>query len=246
MHPGDPLLTMNEAEDMMLKWREAIDKKIPYSFLRMGDREIAVCAQEVLTFDLISKHYRWIGNPKFIGVPLPNIELKDQLVAAYRGANAMGILVQANWYFYPLSQLLISYYGFRPEDFVYAFANAYISKKKMFYKLFRSDRILLVGSKSDQFKEVLENRYRFKNIVGTVPVRGFPDVPNVKSQMQNIDFDIAIISAGVSGKILADYAKNLGRVGIDYGSGADTAIQAHQEGLSAWKLEGFAKHYSGF
>ncbi|CEG25514.1 GT-D fold domain-containing protein [Bacillus sp. B-jedd] len=243
MYQGDHLLTLHYAEEIMERWRQAIDQGIPHSFLRLGDCEVAVCAQNFLVPELNEKH-PIAHNPSYCGVKYPNLEAKERLIESLRNADILGLLVHEDWYFYPLSSMILSFYDIKPKDFAYAFANAYIAKSKQFYDMFKNDKILLIGNKSEQYKDVLEKRYGFTDIQGTLMVNGFSSVSEVCEKMKTFDFDITFISASVPAKLLADHAKKMGRVGIDFGSGFDTAIQADKHGLHAWEFDGFAKNYS--
>nr|WP_109998515.1 MULTISPECIES: hypothetical protein [Paenibacillus] len=67
--------------------------------------------------------------------------------------------------------------------------------------------------------------------------------------MENIHkktpWKLALVCAGAPGKVLAIKAKELGSVGVDFGSGADVAIQADNENLYAWDYEGFPDYWEG-
>ncbi len=128
----------------------------------------------------------------------------------------------------------MQYYGLRPSRYFYAFENAYISKLENFYRWFKDVPILLVGGKADGYRAVLERRYGWTGIVGTVPHWRWESLGRSRAAMQQFDYRVAIVGAGVAGKILTADAKSAGHVGIDLGSGIDTCIQSDADGVDAW------------
>lgn len=135
--------------------------------------------------------------------------------------------------------MICLYYDIRPKGYFYAFENYYLSKFQPFYEAFKDVRVLLVGAKAEQYREVLERRYGWRGIVGTVNCHNQSYVHQAISEMSNFDYDMALVCAGAPGKTLTLHAKRMGKVGIDFGSGADTAIQSDRDGKYAWEWDKF-------
>ncbi len=224
-------------DELLEQWRVAVELDIPHASIRIGDGEACIAAhEEILTMNFIRETYNWINNINYCGVTLPNMDARIRLIAALKQADFIGILHQLNWWGWrPLSDMVIKYYDIQPEKIFYAFDNVNISKMPRFYDTFKNTRILLVGNKARKYKEVLERRYEWKRIVGTVECQNWTMVDAAINKMDHYDYQLAIVSAGVPAKVLAAHAKLTGHVGIDFGQGTDGCIVADMKGLNTWE-----------
>ncbi len=221
------------ASELLTAWRQIVGGSGAHCSLRIGDVEAAVAAHEaILTMDFVRRHYPWIDN--YYGLRLPDPRARERLVAALRQADFLGVLIQPEWYFRPLAEMVVSYYEIRPEKRFYAFENLYVSRQRLFYESFCDTPVLLVGGKATRWKEVLERRYGWRGIVGCVYHWNWAELDQAIAAMDRVPYRMALVSAGMAGKILAAYAKATGHVGIDLGSGADACIQADADGTYAW------------
>lgn len=231
-------LTTRELFD---KWKTITISDKPHASIRIGDGEVPVAThEEMFTMKFLNKTYAWVqtNDISYCGITLPNHEAREQLIHSFRQANCIGILSQTDrWVFKPAADMVIQYYDLQPEYFFYAFDNYFISTYPEFYDFFKDKKILIVGAKSKYLKQVLENRYGWVNIVGTVDCPNWSYVNAAKKQMDLYDYRVALVSGGIPGKILTAHAKSKGNVGIDFGSGADTCIEADADGLYAWEME---------
>lgn len=223
------------------KWKQIADSNQPHASIRIGDGESTVAAhEEILTMDFINKEYPWVQSKdlSYCGVTLPNADARRQLVNALRQADFLGILSQTeNWMFKPLSDMVVQYYGLNPQSYFYAFDNYVISTLKDFYDFFRTTSVLLVGSKAKCLKEVLEKRYGWTGIVGSVNCPDWTYLESAKKEMDQYQYRMALISAGIPGKILTAYAKFKGNVGIDFGCGTDMCLESDAMGLYTWEMK---------
>lgn len=229
-----------EVHELVDLWKGFLVNRIPHASLRMGDAEAIVAAHDtILTMEFIRKACLWVNSSAYTGVILPNALAREQLIQAYREADFLGSLYQEHsWVWRPLYDMIMFFYDIKPKKTFYAFANFHIAKTEHFYNTFKNNKVLLVGSKSKKYKEVLERRYGWTGIVATIDCADWSHIKTAKHEMKNIDFDIAFISCGTCAKILSVHVKSLGKVGIDFGSGADTCIQADDIGLNAWNWDG--------
>jgi hypothetical protein len=236
---NNPLFDIEVSEIVDL-WKGFVVNRTPHASLRIGDAEAIIAAHDtILTMEFIRKACMWFDNPAYTGVTLPNAIAREQLIQAYKEADFLGSLYQQHsWVWRPIYEMVMLYYDIKPKRTFYAFANFLVAKTNHFYNTFKDDKVLLIGSKSKQHREVLERRYGWTGIVGAIDCIDWYQVNKAKEEMENIDFDIAFSSCGTCAKILSIHAKNLGKVGIDFGSGTDTCIQADDIGLYAWEWHG--------
>ncbi|WP_027398647.1 GT-D fold domain-containing protein [Anaerovorax odorimutans] len=230
-----------QTEELLEKWIEIIESKVSHASIRIGDGEAAVAAHEkILTMDFVNKVYPWVRkkNICYCGVILPNKDIREQLIWSLRQADFLGVLSQTSrWVFKPIADMIIEYYKLNPKSYFYAFDNYKISTMKKFYKVFKDMSVLLVGVKSKYFKEVLERRYGWSNIAGCVDCPNWDYLNDAIKEMDKYNYRVALVSAGVPGKILCAHAKIKGNVGIDFGSGVDTCLESDLNGLYAWELK---------
>ncbi|MEK5060955.1 MULTISPECIES: GT-D fold domain-containing glycosyltransferase [unclassified Paenibacillus] len=237
--------------DLIKNWFQMAANGERHASVRFGDASNTILAHDtVLTMDFIKSHYGWISDPTYCGITLPNANARDIIVHCLRNADYVGHLTQTDhWYFKPLFDMCLRYYRVEPKETFYAFENNYIARFKPFYDTFRTLPILLCGAKAVQYKEVLERRYGFTGIVGTVDCPNWEGLQKATKDMEALyktnPWRLALVCAGAPGKVLAVKAKLLGTVGVDFGSGADVAIQADKEGLDAWDYKGFPDYWAG-
>ena len=230
-----------DVPQLLGKWEEIVDGGPPHASIRIGDGESTVAAhEEMLTMDFINKVYPWVRNRdiSYCGVTLPNADARKQLVDSLRQADFLGILSQTeNWMFKPLADMVVQYYELNPQSYFYAFDNYIISTLKDFYDYFGTKSVLLVGSKAKCLKDVLERRYHWSGIVGYVDCPDWSRLEEAKREMDQYQYRLALVSAGIPGKILTAYAKSKGNVGVDFGCGADMCLEADAAGLYTWEMK---------
>jgi hypothetical protein len=102
------------------------------------------------------------------------------------------------------------------------------SQKRKFEEILQSGKVLLVGSLAPEAQEVLYRKYRDKlgiDISGAIQIFEYEEIPKVKAEIADCNFDICFLAAGVNAVILADYIANeLGKVAFDIGWGMKSMI----------------------
>lgn len=220
--------------DLLDAWRDIIERQEPHASIRIGDVEAAVAAHgAILTNRFVQRMYGWADN--FYGLSLPNPEAREQLVSAFKQADFLGRLEQPEWYFRPIADMVIDYYELKPKRLFYAFDNFYLSKTREFYDSFRETKVILVGRTAANLKEVLVKRYDWRGIVAVIDCPSWNHLEQARIAMTRCNYDVALVSASIPGKILTAHAKVTGHVGIDFGSGADTCVQADADNQNAWE-----------
>lgn len=238
---------MLSTTELLTEWIRLVEGEEPHASVRFGDASNIILAHEtILTMDFVRSKYGWIKDPKYCGVTLPNAEARDKLLACLKDADYVGYLIQTDWVFRPLFDMVIHYYRIKLDKTFYAFENNYIARLKEFYEAFKDTKVLLCGSRAKDYKEVLERRYGWTCIVGTVDCPNWEYHETAIEEMTKIyeetPFRMAIVCAGAPGKMLTIHAKKLGAVGIDFGSGAEIAVQSDELDLYAWDYTDFPKY----
>ncbi|MDP9699761.1 hypothetical protein J2T16_002662 [Paenibacillus intestini] len=237
--------------DLIRSWHQKAVDGEAHATVRFGDASNTILAHDaVLTMDFIKSHYGWLSDPTYCGITLPHAEARETLVHCLRKADYVGHLTQTeHWYFQPLFAMCLAYYKVEPAETFYAFENNYIARYPLFYELFKTVPILICGAKADLYREVLQRRYGWSNIVGTIDCGSWSHVDEACVQMEQLyqqsPWKLALVCAGAPGKVLTVKAKELHTVGVDFGSGADVAIQADRENLNAWDYQGFPDYWEG-
>lgn len=107
------------------------------------------------------------------------------------------------------------------------------SQQEKFRLMLANRKILLICSYADEVKDAMEkdlkNNVEF-DIVGTIIIEEFEDIPRVKEELIRFDFDLCLLAAGINAVILAPYiAKTYSKVAFDLGLGMESLITRHIE-----------------
>lgn len=232
------MLTNDELLDI---WIQKVASGEPLASVRFGDTSCAIMAHEkILTMEFMKTQYPWVDDPKYI--TLPNASAREKLVSCLHEADLVGHLVEPSWGFKPLFDMVASFYKPKLEQTFYAFANAHLSRDRRFYNAFKDTKVLLCGAKAVKYQKVLQDRYGWTGIVGAVDCPTWDHHEEAMHHMSLMyssqPYRLALVCAGVPGKMLTIHAKKLGAVGVDFGSGAEVAIQANDQGFDAWDYTG--------
>ncbi|MBX6377292.1 MAG: hypothetical protein IRY95_01980 [Clostridia bacterium] len=234
-------LTTSEVLERM---RTCVEAQKPFSLARLGSSELIVLAQDVL-YPAGECVRRWpqMRDPAFEangGVLLPNLRARDELAAALRRATILGVFRVSGSHedeWGELTRHIFEAYGFRPPDTCYAYVNVWAIRTRLFFQLFRDCRVLIAGKRAAELATVLEERYGFRRVVGTVPLAHYGELPAALATVRQADYDLGLFACGVAADVLAVAAADAGRVGFDFGHALADVVRAHREGRYAW--EGF-------
>jgi hypothetical protein len=79
----------------------------------------------------------------------------------------------------------------------------------------------------DTLNANLKEKLNFE-VVGTVKVNQFEDIPRAKREIAAYDFDLALLAAGTNAIILAGFIKEmLGKVAFDIGNGMENLARGY-------------------
>ncbi|MFD0710684.1 GT-D fold domain-containing glycosyltransferase [Paenibacillus sp. GCM10027626] len=226
------VLNSGELMDRIIR---ALDEKTPLSVVSVGSTESYVMAQyTVLSERRFMRHREAIttnSGKVNRGFTFPNVKLRDEMVEAVRKADIVGYnICLRNIYAGNMVQKVFRAYGIKPRFVFETLIRRVIplNQKVKFKKMLRNRRIVLIGSNAEKVKEALERRWgkRFPfNIVACIPLHSFDEMSEVKRMLDRVEFDLALITAGVNAVILATYiADHLGKVAFDLGQGMNSLI----------------------
>lgn len=226
--------TMLDSKMLMCKILKALKYKKPLSVISVGATESFVMAQyKVLSEKEFMNHPEaHIANQgkkngfHHRGVRFPNTKIRDEVVESVRKADIVGynIIVKTKDAG-ELTEKVFAAYDINPAYLFEANLRRVImfSQREKFEKMLRNKNILLISSVADMAKESLNKTLKDKlnfNIVGTISIYEYEDIPKVKEEISKYDFDLALIAAGTNAIILATHiAEEYGKVAIDLGSG---------------------------
>jgi hypothetical protein len=205
-----------------------LDHKKPFSLVRIGDGENICLAQRTVwpIKRVVKEPWAIIAKRGGKGVTLPNLGLRDRMVAGIRRANVVGTLgagdklIRAPRYLKrPLTNAVFAYFRLSPRLTCDACINRYSARDKDFWKLLRGRRILLISKHAKYMKKILGQR-RGMRVVGTIPFSHYNQIGRTLERVGAIrnSFDLALISAGVNAVILAPgIARSTGKVALDFG-----------------------------
>lgn len=214
---------------------KALDEKKPLSVVSLGATESYVLAQyTILSEKEFMNHSQAKStnrNKSQRGFKFPNVQLRDELAKAAKKADiiAYPYLIQ-NMDAGLMTEKVMKAHHIKPK---YVFeANIrrviMVSQQRKFEKMLKGRKILLIGNAAEEVRRAMNKRLKEKlslEIVGTINIESFEDVPAVKEKLANYDFDLCLLSAGVYAVILAPYiAEKYQKVAFDLGQGLRTLI----------------------
>lgn len=211
-----------------------IENKLGFSFVRVGDGELAIIAQEILLSKEDMRRFGWIDDSmNYCGTQLPNIPLRDKMISSIKNADIVGIFgdlsdIRFNPDCKPVADFnkeVFDKLNFYPKLTCYAFENIYIPMNKRFVDLISKHPPLLVGNPSREFAEFLKNRIGV-NVAGCVSLNGYNDIGRCFGEIRKYDFEWALISGGVNALVLCDLIKSqLGKCAVDFGHAPDYILK---------------------
>lgn len=217
----------------------ALQNKRPFSLVRIGDGENIVLAQQ--TVWPLKKVLRlpWAirSSRGHKGIVLPNLMIRNQIVRSIRKATIVGILpyddqmIQAPMYQKrKLTDQVFRYYNLHPKLTCHACVNRIIVRKQSFFTMLKGKRILIINNHPQRIKSILKQRPYRLHIAATIPFSNYKQINRTVRKVVALkdNFDIALISCGVSAVILAPKIAQLtGKVAIDFGKAPKFIQKGH-------------------
>jgi hypothetical protein len=215
-----PVMGTQEVASLII---DALDHRKPLAVVRLGDGELLTMAQEaVMSPEEVRAEGEFLS---YAGIHVPDLETRDLLVQAVtEPSTIVGIPLLRMHNFQPLAFTVFRAYGldYRMMKLTHSTINYAIYLEHALPQLVTGRKVLTVGNLAGPLAEVLRN-HGVEVVDYVSPVNGAKDVDRVMGEISQRDFDIALVSAGVSAVILCRrIASELGRVGLDFGHLADS------------------------
>ncbi len=228
---------MLNSSDLMDKILKALQEKQSLSVISVGATESFVMAQYTIYPEKV-----FMNHPEALiankgvksgfhhrGVRFPNVQLRDEVVAAVKQADIIGYntIVQTEDGG-KLTEKVFKAYNIRPKYIFEANLRRVLmfSQKNKFEEMLRHKNILLISSVAEKAKKGLNQTLKDSldfNIVGTISIHEYEDIPRVKKEIKKYKFDLCLIAAGTNAIIIATHiAKEHGKVAVDLGSGMES------------------------
>jgi hypothetical protein len=221
--------------ELMDRIIQALDDNTPLSVVSIGSTESYVMAQyTVMSERRFMRHREAIATNSgkvSRGFTFPNVKLRDEMVDAVRKSDIVGYnICLRDIYAGKMVQKVFQVYGIKPQLVFDTLIRRVIpfNQKIKFKKMLKNRRIVLIGSNATEVKKALERRWgkRFLfEIVACIPMSSYDDMEEVKRKLDSIDYDLALMTAGVNAVILASYIADQHRkVAFDLGQGMNSLI----------------------
>jgi hypothetical protein len=228
------VLNSGELMDVIL---DALKRRLPCPVVSLGASESFVLAQNtILSYKEFMSHAEaGVANvglkrgQKHRGVRFPNIKARDTLAEALKKTSIIGYnLTIQDIHSGLLTEKVLDYFNIRPDYTFEAYIRRVImlSQKDKFEEMLSGRNILLICGYADEVKAALDTRLKRKldfNIVGAVKIYEFEEIPQVIREIKRIDYDLALLGAGLNAIILAAHIADVhGKVAFDLGQGMET------------------------
>lgn len=217
------LKTSSEVEAEIMK---ALEAKKGFSLIRMGDGELTTMAHDIIisTREILSTPR--LNFLPYAGVTLPDYPSRDLLAKNIMEADVVGIpylrwpmfnllfIKLAKYYKWPLNKMVLTQSVINYELHL---------QTNLFHHLLSKYKVLLIGNRMQEGEKLLKNA-GYKNIVGSIPVENIKSVPQVLQRANKFEYDVALVSAGISANIICVELAKKNKIAIDFGHLIDELI----------------------
>ncbi|MEH7118598.1 GT-D fold domain-containing glycosyltransferase [Neobacillus vireti] len=208
------LQTAAEVEQQLI---QALNEKKGFSVIRLGDGEILALAHDhLVSSQEINTNRRLKGMG---GFKVPNHEKRDLLAKNLLEADIVG-LPEAR---YPVYQRMFNQvakaYAFplNKMKLTTSLINYQLNQETTFFHhVLENYKVLLIGNRSMDGKEFFIKK-GYNSISGTILVPGFDSIEKVMEEVDQYEFDMAFVSAGVAANIICVEIAKRNKPAIDFG-----------------------------
>ena len=240
-------VTLLSTDAVLKAIASAVNNSQCFALVRCGDGENLCMAQEtVLPLRQIMQEV-WAKtsiSSTAKGVRLPNLQLRDRLIASVKMADIVGVhrwddkmILTVDRIKRPLLERVFAYNGIKPKALCDATVTRFFPQLPAFWKILRGRRVLLVSVWAEKFASVIKASPYSLTVTGCIGCDSFATVDDVikKAVALRKSFDIALVSAGVNALIVAaEIARQAGKPAIDFGKGMQFMVEG-RAGLNAPK-----------
>lgn len=197
--------------------RKCIEEQTPFAWVRCGDSEVWVL-RSLIDEKYVQVNCPWANQIGYNGCTMPNKQLATRFLGAYQNADVIGIFQDDD------TKYVFDTLNLSPEFTNYAFDNLALCSYKPFVQLLKDYPPLIIGQYAEKYRDELEKRLDIK-IPGIIVIDNYTQIDYCLDKIEKIQHDWAIISCGVSAKIIAVEAKlKTGKVYLDFGHSLDNAL----------------------
>lgn len=234
MISDDDFLSMDQVLERI---RQAAELQQPFSFVRIGDGENFILAQESVwpVEYVLLQAWPVEANKGRKGVTLPNLTLRDQMVTAIQKADIVGIIAwddqiisAPSRFKRELTDKIFDHYDMKPAAVCNAVMGRWFRNNRQFWGILKGRKILLISKWAEQLKNKLIKKPYEINVSLTIPFYHYDQLEDTLNQvvLNKDNFDIALISCGVNAVVLAHKVAELtGKIGIDFGKSSEFIVQ---------------------
>ncbi|RXZ81209.1 hypothetical protein EBB07_16085 [Paenibacillaceae bacterium] len=213
-----PLMT---PEQVFARLNQSITSSSPCAVVRLGDGELFALSQGIV-YDAAAIRREAPFLPT-AGVVVPDIAARDQLAAAVRQADIVGVPHSRRKHYQPFMFPILRGHGIdiRTMELTLSTINYRLHESGLLPKLLQGRKVLIIGDKATVLAGLLtEYGITVKGVIS--PVHGFGDIDRVMNEARNFQFDIALVAAGIPAVVITvKIAAELGKVALDFGHLAD-------------------------
>lgn len=204
-----------------------LKEKAPYSWIRIGDGEEHVLGQDyIYPSNNVRAHVSWWNNSNYCGTTLPNLELRDRMIKAYKGSEAVGLFIGEN----SATIKIFNKIGIQPRQIFYGYDNVHLPMNPNFVRMLCENKVLVVGggNRENRDGEFFANKIKEKldiDIDFVNGIKSYADIENCMNQIRKKEFDIALVCAGVNAKVICwELSREMNKVFMDFGHAFDNAF----------------------
>jgi hypothetical protein len=206
--------------------QNALSMKKGLSLIRMGDGELTTLAHDlIISTEEISK-IPSLNFLSYAGVTLPDHPTRDLLAKYMLEADIVGIPTPRWPAFQQLFIRLAKFHKWPLKEMV--LTNSIINyelhlQTNLFHDLLTNYNVLLIGNRMKEGEELFKSS-GYNKVVGSIPVGNIKSVPLVLEEVEKYEYDIALVSAGISANLICVELAKKGKVAIDFGHLIDELI----------------------
>ncbi|MEK4512544.1 GT-D fold domain-containing protein [Paenibacillus sp. FSL K6-2524] len=197
--------------------KTALDQRTPLSLIRLGDGELLTLAHDIVI--PTEQAVRWGYFLPYAGINLPDPLTREALANSLQIADLIGVPESRHPSYQGLLFPILRHYGidYRKLRMTSSVVNYTLNEEGFLSKLLVGRKILIIGNEAPGLSMLLEQQgFQISGIIH--PVQGVADVSRVMEQTIGIEFDIALVAAGVAAVLICTrIAKEHGKVSFDLG-----------------------------
>jgi len=201
--------------------------------------------------EVLKEKWTKANKTEYHGVQFPDYKLRDRLIEALRQADLVGLLsyedtliLTPDYTKRVLTDQILKFYQLYPALTCDSCITRVFPQNNAFWELLKGQRVLLLTKYAADLKKLLEAPPYNLNIALAIP---FTHSEQIDATLDTVyamkdQFDLALISCGVSAVILAQrIAQHTGKVTIDFGKSAEYMVKK-RAGLG-FEHSRFAPHH---